>query len=99
MPAAKPAAEENEKEVKETDAKPSQSKASAEDKAKAAKLAKEGTTVMTDASKTPKEKYPAALELYRKALALDPDNEEAKSSKAMIESIYKSMGKPVPGAL
>jgi hypothetical protein len=52
---------------------------------------------MNDPKLTPKEKYPKALELYRDALALDASNKEANKNKAMIEAIYKSMGRPVPG--
>lgn len=64
---------------------------------KAQELAAQGTKIMTDPKLKPSEKYPQALELYRQALALDPENAEARGNKAMIESIYKSMGRPVPG--
>jgi tetratricopeptide (TPR) repeat protein len=69
-----------------------------ESKEKAALLAAEGTKVMTDGKLTPMEKYPKALDLYRQALELDPANKEAKENKDLIESIYKSMGKAIPGA-
>ena len=41
-------------------------------------------------------KYRAALEDFRKALAADPTNKNAKASKDTIESIYKEMGRPIP---
>ncbi len=66
-------------------------------KAAAAALAARGTFRMNDDKAGAKVKYRAALDDYRKALALDPENSEAKGNKAMIESIYKSMGRPVPG--
>lgn len=65
-------------------------------KAYAAELAKDGTTKMTDANALPKDKYRNALKLYKQALELDPQNEEALNNKALIESIYKQMGKPIP---
>lgn len=46
----------------------------------------------------PNQKYPKALKGYREVLALDPSNAQASDSIAMIESIYKSLGKPVPEA-
>ena len=46
----------------------------------------------------PREKYPKALALYRKAAKLDPSNATAKSGIETIEGIYKSMGRPVPEA-
>ena len=55
-----------------------------------------GTTTMNSPVLSPKEKYGAALNLYREALAIDPQNEEATNNKELIESIYKQMGKKVP---
>jgi hypothetical protein len=43
-----------------------------------------------------KEKYPAALRLYREALALHPTNPEALENSQMIVSIYQGMGREVP---
>lgn len=43
-----------------------------------------------------KDKYPKALRLYREVLKVDPKNKEAKFNKDRIESIYKSMGRPIP---
>lgn len=56
-----------------------------------------GTFRMNDEKAGARIKYRAALEDYRKALAADPSNKEAKDNKAMIENIYRSMGRPVPG--
>ncbi|MGC4047343.1 MAG: hypothetical protein QM758_26380 [Armatimonas sp.] len=66
-------------------------------KATAAAYAARGVSRMNDDKAGAKVKYRAALEDYRKALSLDPENAEAKSNKEMIESIYKSMGRPIPG--
>lgn len=43
-----------------------------------------------------KEKYPKALRLYREVLKTDPTNKEAKTNRDLIESIYRSMGRPIP---
>jgi hypothetical protein len=40
--------------------------------------------------------YKFALRDYRRALRYQPDNQQAREHKDMIESIYKSMGRPVP---
>ena len=53
------------------------------------------TSVMAGDGK-PSEKYPEALRLYDEALALAPDNDEAKTNKQLILDIYKSMGKEPP---
>lgn len=55
-----------------------------------------GTEVMTDGSLPSRVKYPRALELYKEALALDPKNEEALANMAMIENIYRDLGRPIP---
>ena len=44
-----------------------------------------------------KVKYKEALQDYREALKLDPTNEEAQKNSSLIISIYKQMGRPVPG--
>lgn len=44
----------------------------------------------------PKDKYPKSLRLYREVKALDPANKAAKEKIALIEGIYKSMGRPIP---
>lgn len=59
--------------------------------------AERGTFRMNDDDAGARVKYRAALDDYRKALAADPANAEAKKNKQMIEDIYKSMGRPVPG--
>ena len=53
------------------------------------------TAVMAGDGK-PSEKYPKALRLYDEALALDPENDEAKTNKQLILDIYQSMGKEPP---
>ncbi|MCX7800893.1 MAG: hypothetical protein N2109_11190 [Fimbriimonadales bacterium] len=53
-------------------------------------------TVMFAPSLAPKEKYPEALRVYREVLKADPKNREAKDSIQTIESIYTSMGRPIP---
>ncbi|MCS7079629.1 MAG: hypothetical protein NZ585_06215 [Chloracidobacterium sp.] len=40
--------------------------------------------------------YPAALRMYRQALALDANHKEAAEKKREIELIYQSMGRPIP---
>ncbi len=40
--------------------------------------------------------YRYALGDFRRALRYEPDNAEAKEKIEMIESIYKSLGRPVP---
>lgn len=55
-----------------------------------------GTISMNSPVLTPKQKYPQALKLYREALKIDPKNEIALNNKKMIESIYKSMNRPIP---
>lgn len=52
--------------------------------------------LMRESPLPPKEKYPSALRHYRAVLALDPAQVEAKQSAALIESIYKQMGRPIP---
>lgn len=42
-------------------------------------------------------KYHRALVEYRKAVALDPSQPKALREIAQIESIYKSMNRPIPG--
>lgn len=55
-----------------------------------------GTATMMTGTMKPKDKYAGALRLYREALKLDPKNAEALKNKAMIEDIYRSMGRPIP---
>lgn len=58
-------------------------------------LAKADAT-MSDDSLPPRAKYPAALRTYREVLTYDKDNKKAQANIGTIESIYKSMGRPVP---
>ena len=44
----------------------------------------------------PREKYSKGLKMYKRALELDPGQKEAMEGKNLIESIYASMGRPVP---
>ena len=67
------------------------------DKTKAQELAIAAEKVMMDPKLPAKEKYPKALEMFAEALKVDPQNKLALDSKSMIEGIYESMGKPVPG--
>ena len=45
----------------------------------------------------PKVKYKQALKIYREVLKVDPNQPTAKKESELIISIYKSMGRPVPG--
>lgn len=53
-------------------------------------------TYMYDEKLPPFRKYPTALRLYRRVVEIDKTNQKAKDNVAMIEGIYKSMGRPVP---
>lgn len=55
-----------------------------------------GERVMFDKALPPFQKYPAALKNFRKTLELDPKNRKAQDHVNTIESIYKSMGRPIP---
>ncbi len=81
----------------ELDKKITEAEKGKDKKATAAAYAARGTVRMNDDKAGAKVKYRAALDDYRKALSLDPENAEAKTNKEMIESIYKSMGRPIPG--
>ena len=63
-----------------------------------AAYAERGTFRMNDTSASPRVIYRAALQDYRVALKNDASNGEAKTNKALIESIYTSMGRPIPSA-
>jgi hypothetical protein len=66
-------------------------------KAKFIKLNDEfANQMMTTESLTPHQRYPKALSLYRESLKTDPHDAEAKKWVDEIESIYKSMHKPIP---
>lgn len=55
-----------------------------------------GESLMNNAQLPPFRKYPAALKQFRQALEIDKDNKKAKENIALIEGIYKSMGREVP---
>jgi tetratricopeptide (TPR) repeat protein len=55
-----------------------------------------GEKVMYDKALPPFQKYPAALKSFRKTLEYDPKHRKAQDHINTIESIYKSMGRPVP---
>jgi hypothetical protein len=55
-----------------------------------------GNYLMFEADLNPKEKYGPALKQYKKVLEADPTNKEALTNKEQIESIYESMGRPIP---
>lgn len=59
--------------------------------------AERGTIHMNDGAAPPRLKYRAALKDFRQALQLDPANTTAKQGKQLIEQIYQSLGRPVPG--
>ena len=81
----------------ELDAKIASLQKSGKDKtALAAAYADRGYERMMDDPAAPRIKYRAALQDFRTALKYDPTNEKAKTNKDMIESIYKSMHRPIP---
>ncbi len=55
-----------------------------------------GNSYMYNDQLPPFRKYPSALKEFRKALTYDKDNKKATTNIATIESIYKSMGRPIP---
>jgi tetratricopeptide (TPR) repeat protein len=55
-----------------------------------------GDSYMYNDKLPPFRKYPVALRHYRRVLEIDKDNKKAKDNVAMIEGIYKSMGREVP---
>ena len=59
-------------------------------------LAHLGHSTMLDQSIPPRQRYPEALNLLRRALALDPKNKLALADRKQIEDVYKGMGRPVP---
>ena len=65
-------------------------------KALAAAYVKRGAARLQDDRAATRAKYPAALKDFRRALAIDPSNGEAKKNAQTFEDIYKSLGRPVP---
>jgi hypothetical protein len=55
-----------------------------------------GHTLMMDQQLPPRMKYRTALKEFRRVLELDPNHQQAASEKAMIENIYRQMGRPIP---
>ncbi len=55
-----------------------------------------GMGTMVGEGLTPREKYTGALKYLRRSVKADPKNKLAKEQIEMIESIYKSMGRPIP---
>ena len=55
-----------------------------------------GDSSMYNDAAPPRQRYPDALRAYRKAVENDKDNKKAKDNVALIEGIYKQMGRPVP---
>ena len=51
---------------------------------------------MTTNDVPPREKYPKALGLYRRAAKIDPNNATAQAGIGQIEDIYRSMQRPIP---
>ncbi len=52
---------------------------------------------MTTQSDQPRSvKYRVALQYFRRTVALDPSNKDAAGWIDTIESIYKSLGRPIP---
>jgi tetratricopeptide (TPR) repeat protein len=60
-----------------------------------ANLAK-ADSFMNDDAMPPRTKYTGALRAYREVLKYDKNNAQAQQAINTIESIYKSMGRPVP---
>jgi hypothetical protein len=80
----------------ELDEKIAAAEKSKDKKAISAAYTERGAARMYDEKAGQRTKYRAALEDFRKALAADPTNKDAKASKETIESIYTSMGRPIP---
>jgi tetratricopeptide (TPR) repeat protein len=55
-----------------------------------------GDSFMTNDTVPPRVKYTTALRSYREVLKYDKDNKTARQNISTIESIYKSMGRPIP---
>jgi hypothetical protein len=56
-----------------------------------------GHTMMNSPKLASRVKYRGALKHFRMALKYNPKHSKTLSEKKMIEDIYKSMGRPVPG--
>jgi len=80
--------------IERAEAKAKAGSASAADKQAAAAAYVERANVFHNAGQP--RLYKFALRDFKRALNYDPDNAEAQEKAAMIVSIYKSMGRPVP---
>ena len=80
----------------ELDKKVADAEKSKDKKAISAAYTERGAARMYDEKAGARTKYKGALEDFRKALVADPTNKDAKASKDTIESIYTSMGRPIP---
>lgn len=80
--------------IEKAEAKAKAAGASAADKDAAAKAHLERGNFFYNAGD--KRLYRYALGDFRRALAYQPNNDEAKEKIEMIESIYKSLGRPIP---
>jgi hypothetical protein len=100
-PAAKPAAataKYDEAKLKALEAKLAKKPSDAKVKSETAEANFQvGYAMMINDSLPPRVKYPGALKHYRRALTLNPKHAKAAENKKMIEDIYKSMGRPIPG--
>lgn len=101
-PAAKPAAgaakKYDEAKLKALEAKLAKSPKDAKLKKEVAEANYQvGFTMMNNPDLPPRVKYPGALKKYRRALQLNPKHAAAARDKKMIEDIYKSLGRPIPG--
>jgi len=57
---------------------------------------KYGDSYFTNEKLPPRQKYRPALMQYRQVLKYDKANKDATAKIKLIESIYKSMGMPIP---
>jgi hypothetical protein len=80
----------------ELDAKIAAAEKGSDKNAIAVAYAERGTFRMLDEKAGARIKYRKALADFRKALQSDPANAKAKKGLETIESIYQSMGMPVP---
>lgn len=80
--------------IEKTEAKAKSAGASAADKQAAAAARMARANFYYNAQDTRLYRY--ALGDFRRALRYEPDNAEAKEKIEMIESIYRSLGRPIP---
>jgi hypothetical protein len=85
-------AEQLSKEADDADAKYMKSKSEADKKQCILKQLTAANYLMFEANLSPKKKYRAALQRYRRVLELDPQNAEAMENKKQIEDIIRLNG-------